>query len=329
MNIHHHISSELLNLPAQRIHELLPGPTLFSLPGIQQRPLFVTVLQHGNEFSGWEAMRYLLRDFIDRNLPRRLYLLISNVAAAQHSMRHLNQQPDYNRIWPGAGCDNETARLFHEITEFMRTQQPVACIDIHNNTGYNPLYSVINDNSAATLRLASDFAPMAVYTHYPKGTQSGAFSQFCPSVSLECGQAGDLEGIAQARHLVETYLQAELPAPAEMKPLTLYRMRARIQVPNHIEVKPLPDAGELSLAADLDRHNFQVLPTATVLGRSQLPLADCLRAEDGDGRIVTEEFFELEDGTLRTKQPIIPGMFTADPSAIRRDCLGYIMEPIN
>lgn len=329
MNIYEQLPAGLLDLPANKIHQLLDGPSLFMLPGRLHRPLFVAVLQHGNEYSGWEAIRILLKEYGDRPLPRTVALFISNVQAARHCVRHLDNQPDFNRCWPGAACDNETAQLFRQVTDFMREQKPVASIDIHNNTSQNPLYSVINRHRTDVLKLATHFAPMAVLTHYPKGTQSDAFADFCPSVSLECSQAGDELGIERARSLVALYLRETVPDPlVKSADMLLYRMRARISVPRHIEVAPLPEEAELRLAPDLEQHNFRCLPRATVLGQTDLSLDACLYAEDGDGQVVTNEFFELNNGALRTKQDIIPGMFTADPIAIQRDCLGYIMEPI-
>lgn len=378
MKVHHHIPDTLLALPAHRLHEQLDGPRLYLLPGHTARPLFLSVLLHGNEYTGWEVVRRLLRRQYEP-LQRPLALFIGNVQAARHRVRRLEGQPDFNRCWPGtiydnAGCDNEIVNLFHRVTEWARAQNIVASIDIHNNTGNNPLYSIINNTSAAHRQLAADFTPMTVYTRYPHGTQSDAFSAIAPSITLECAQAGDTQGIEKALNLVQRYLLADAEdhlAGAEismarqhneqeqavygaaplnklqtkagyvsetdacetaLKPrqqlLSMYRMRARITVPAQVDIARLPENGELRLAPDLDQYNFRPLPSATVLGQTQLPLSRCLQAQDGDGQDVTDEFFELSEGALRTRREIIPGMFTSDPIAIQRDCLGYIMEAI-
>ena len=58
--------------------------------------------QPGNEGTGWEALRALLRDYQGRELPRALTIFIGNVSAAKAGLRRLEGQPDYNRIWePG------------------------------------------------------------------------------------------------------------------------------------------------------------------------------------------------------------------------------------
>ena len=75
----HAIPDGLLELPVERLHEMLDGPTLIHLPGRHERPLFVSVLLHGNEDTGWEAMRVLLRTYAQKELPRALSLFIGNV----------------------------------------------------------------------------------------------------------------------------------------------------------------------------------------------------------------------------------------------------------
>ena len=39
----------------------LPGPSLFQLPGRHEPPLFISVLLHGNEDTGWRAVQTVLR----------------------------------------------------------------------------------------------------------------------------------------------------------------------------------------------------------------------------------------------------------------------------
>ena len=82
----------LLELDAYMLHTRLPGPTLIHLPGRRERPLFVSVLLHGNETSGWDAMREVLTAYGDRELPRALSLFIGNVEAASAGRRHLDHR---------------------------------------------------------------------------------------------------------------------------------------------------------------------------------------------------------------------------------------------
>ncbi len=99
------LPADLLQADSRDLHLLLGGPTLIHLPGGREPPLFVSVLLHGNETVGWDAVRGLFQERILRHgelrLPRALSLFIGNVAAAAQGVRHLPDQPDYNRVWPG------------------------------------------------------------------------------------------------------------------------------------------------------------------------------------------------------------------------------------
>ena len=50
----------LLDLEATQLHQLLDSPVLIHLQGRNTNPLFVSVLIHGNETVGWDALRRLL-----------------------------------------------------------------------------------------------------------------------------------------------------------------------------------------------------------------------------------------------------------------------------
>ena len=107
----------MLQADAADLHDILGGPTLFHLRGRREPALFVSVLMHGNETTGWDAVREVLRGFVGVDgfdLPRSLSLFIGNVSAAAAGVRHLPSQPDYNRVWPGSdrsvGCSSPTGR---------------------------------------------------------------------------------------------------------------------------------------------------------------------------------------------------------------------------
>ena len=61
--------------------------------------LFVSVLLHGNEDAGLKALQRLLRKYRGRPLPRAMSVFVGNVHAAAAGVRHLPEQPDFNRIW--------------------------------------------------------------------------------------------------------------------------------------------------------------------------------------------------------------------------------------
>lgn len=189
------IPDAFLDTRAQDLHEVLQTPTLFHLKGENPQPLFICTLLHGDETTGLYAIQRLLKKYQDKKLPRALSIFIGNIAAAKENQRRLNSQDDYNRIWPGTHHDDTPEKdMMQTVTNIMAKKKPFASIDIHNNTGKNPHYACINILNPHGLVLASLFSDIAVYFTDPKGVQSSAFSDFCPSVVLECGQASDRSG---------------------------------------------------------------------------------------------------------------------------------------
>ena len=83
LQIYDQLPTGLLERDATRLHEVLSGPTLIHVAGQKPDTLFVSVLLHGNETTGWEAARQLLSKYSHKTLPRSLCLFIGNVAAAQ------------------------------------------------------------------------------------------------------------------------------------------------------------------------------------------------------------------------------------------------------
>ena len=67
---------------------------------MQNRFLY-RLLLHGNEPTGLLAIQSLLQRYKDKILPRSLSIFFGNVSAASKRARRLDEQADYNRIWPG------------------------------------------------------------------------------------------------------------------------------------------------------------------------------------------------------------------------------------
>ncbi len=333
-----HIPDGLLEKPSTALHQQLPGPTLIHIRGQNPQPLVVSVLQHGNEDTGWEAMRSLLKHrYADRDLPRSICLLIGNVAAARLQLRRLDGQPDYNRCWPQSGqadqADNPDpcVQLFHHYTELIRSLRPFAAIDIHNNTGLNPHYSAINRIDWRMIHLARLFSETVVYFTVPHGTLADAFSEFCPAVTLECGQAGNVHGTDHAMDYIEKCLR--LPCiddtPLSSEQTQLYHMLATVYVSPDLKFGFMPEKSTLSFIANLDHLNFHELAPGTLLAYLHGHSSRCLLALDHYGNDITDNCFSFTNGMLRTLRPLMPSMLTPDVRVIRQDCLCYLMERID
>ncbi|MGB0514366.1 MAG: M14 family metallopeptidase, partial [Wenzhouxiangellaceae bacterium] len=322
-----HLPDRLLRHPARKLAQHLDGPTLIHLPGRKPDPLFVSVIQHGNEPSGWDAIRRLLTGRYKRDpLPRSLALFVGNVDAAAANRRHLPEQSDMNRGWPGTRqLDNQWRPMLAEISRHMQALKPYASIDIHNNTGENPHYAAINRISARFLNLASRFSRTVVYFTEPTGVQSAAFSEFCPSVTLECGPPGKRDGTDHAMAFVETILAGDdlsdqWPHPEDFD---LCQVTSVVKVPPELDFRfGGGDSPPVDLLFDprLDRLNFIELPPGTALAQAESSRAR-LSVCDTDGRDISAEWTELRDGRLRLTRPAMPAMLTTRAEAIRQDCL--------
>jgi succinylglutamate desuccinylase len=328
-----HVPEGLLERPASALHQHLEGPTLIRLPGIRKRPLVVSVLQHGNEITGWEAIRRLLKSHYQHDLlPRSLVIFIGNPRAARHRLRHLDDQPDFNRCWPGGNeVDTAHTNLFRRIHDRLLELNPLACIDIHNNTGLNPHYAAVNRIRSDYLRLASLFSSKVVYFTMPTGTLSHSMSEFCPSVTLECGQAGEIHGTDHTLAYLETCLHLEEISlqPVDADAVHLFHMVATVNVGRDVLFGFGRVPADLAFREDLDRFNFCELPAGTSFGDINKINGQPLVAMDTEGVEVTSDYFFFGRGEVETVREIMPSMLTQDRRVIQQDCLCYLMERIH
>jgi len=259
------IPSGLLDLDATQLISMLEGPTLIHLRGRREPALFVTVLMHGNETTGWEAVCELLSPYagVGRELPRSLTLFMSNIRAAAEGVRRLDGQPDYNRVWPG--CENSGTPehdLMQRVMDIMRARGVFASIDVHNNTGFNPHYACVNVIDHRFLHLATMFGRTVVYFIRPCGVQSLAMAEICPSVTLECGKPGQKYGVEHAREYLNACLHlSEHPAhPVSGHDIDLFHTVAIVKIPDHLSFGFGDGDGDIQLAEDLEYLNFRSSP---------------------------------------------------------------------
>ena len=319
----------LLDCDATELHEKLTGPTLIHLTGRREQPVFVSVLLHGNETTGWEAVRSLLKEYSDKELPRSLSLFIGNVSAAKLTMRRLEDQQDFNRVWlPGDTAEHD---MMQDIISIMRERNVFASIDIHNNTGLNPHYACVNVLDPRFFRLALLFSRTVVYFLKPEGVQSSAFSSLCPAVTVECGQPGVPHGTEHARQFIEDalHLSEFEDRPIPHHDIDLFHTVALVRINENASFSYSRDDVDLALLEDLDHMNFRELTSGTSFGVLANNSLDCISVQDEKGQEARSRFFVAEDGELRTATPVMPSMLTLDETVIRQDCLCYLMERLD
>lgn len=326
----------LLDLNASELGRCLDGPTLFHLPGRRQPALFVSVLMHGNETTGWEAVRTLLRKYTvgggTAELPRAMTLFISNISAAAQGLRRLDDQPDYNRVWPG--CENAGTpehAMMQQVMDIMRARGIFASVDVHNNTGLNPHYACINVIDNRFLHLAALFSRTIVYFIRPCGVQSLAMAEICPAVTLECGKPDQAYGMEHAMDYLDACLHlSEHPEhPVSEHDVDLFHTVAIVKVPDHLDFSYEQEDVDIQFAEDLDYLNFRELPRGTSLGKIRPGNGVGLEVSDEKGKSVSERYFKVEDGELKLRVPVMPSMLTKDHRVVRQDCLCYLMERYN
>ena len=137
---------EVPSTPEAFLHGL-QRPTAFFVRGQDQKKLRVIAGSlHGNEPSGFRAIHRTLIDIAVRGErpATNVWFFVGGVEAAKHGANGLRMQPgrrDLNRCFapPFDGIEGAVGdmalRLFREVP-------PEAVVDLHNNTGLNPAYTV-------------------------------------------------------------------------------------------------------------------------------------------------------------------------------------------
>ena len=179
-----------------------------------------------------------------------------------------------------------------------------------------------------------------LYFQRPKGVQTQAFAQFCPSITCECGPIGDASGVSSAADLMERALHIETISNAPYvdrcdnngsgepnQSVLLYHTIATWRIAPGATVSFEGNSGaDVQLRADLDLLNFQELRPGECLAQVGPDGLAYIEVRDEGGRLVTEEFFRMEGSRLCLRQAVLPSMFTCSASAIRQDCVGYFTE---
>ena len=320
-----------LDVSPEQLHRCLPRPSVIRLDGRRRPALAVVLMLHGNEPVGLQAVQRLLRRYTERPLPRALNLVIGNVRAAAVSQRHLDDQPDFNRVWPGTEqAGSPEALMFARIIDTLRADGLFAAIDLHNNTGRNPHYACVNVLDDTFLHLAALFGRTVVYFTRPRGVASMALAALAPSVTVECGHPGEEAGIRHAEEFIDSAMHLSgFPTRApDPRSIQIFHTVAQLRVRPGLHVS-VDEPADVLLEPNMDYLNFQILPAGTRLVRQARPGLQALTAISSEGRDVTGDYLEEAGRDLRLRRPMMPSMLTLDTRVIAQDCLGYLMEPLD
>lgn len=311
----------------RNIRDVLPEPTLIRLTGKHPQPLFVSILLHGNEYTGLEVMQQLLARYVDQ-LPRSIDLFVGNVRAAEANCRFLPGQVDFNRCWPGTELEaGETSRMMQQIIDIVTAVQPFAAIDLHNNTGTNPHYACITNVTPENKSLASMFNRIGMFFRRPKGVSTLVFDGICPAATLECGIPGARPGTLHALEFLDRLINLEqVPQQiAEGHSLHLVQSHATLKIPPEISFEFDLDAGaDLTFDACFERKNFHLVDSTEVFAHTRVDRP--LSITDQHGADVTDDIIRIDAGKIYLNKTLMPAMISLDKQIVRQDCLCYLLS---
>ena len=189
------LPASITDLAATELAGALGGPALFDLRKRDRAPLFISVLLHGNETSGWDAVRQLAANIADASVM----LFVGNVDAARIGARSMPQRPDFNRVWEGGDTPEAAVAARSDShrccgTTLSRGRRP-------QQHGRQPApMAVVTQTDRQTLSVARASAPQALLTAQPKGFLSRRFTDFCTAVTVEVGMPEDPRVPVAPRH---------------------------------------------------------------------------------------------------------------------------------
>lgn len=327
LNIINEIPKALLDCELCEIATVLNGPTLIHIKGQESTPLMISTLLHGNETTSFYVLQKLLKDFIKEMPKRDVIIFVGNVEAASVGLRQIKNQKDFNRIWKkGESLENIMAM---QIVDYVSSRAPFANIDIHNNSGNNPFYACINKIESSFLQLASLFSKKVVYFTEPSEVESMAFSQFCPSLTIEAGKSGHPDSVLEVYNFIKKVLTLDnIELDATSKGLSVYHTVARLKVKKESTIlfHNSLDSCDISFVPDIEKLNFQTVNPGFEFAKVSDP--EDIKVMDNNNNDITDIFFRVQNKSLITTQAFIPSMLTKDEEIIKTDCLGYIMEKI-
>lgn len=322
---------ELLAADERALLRELGGPTLIRFPGSEEQPpRALTVLLHGDEPTGFQAARRVLRR--QPVLPYDLYLFVGNVRAALtppgYAIRFLDDQEDLNRIWYPVTDPSPLREAALTAYDHLEAAEVGALVDLHNTSGDTPFYAVVTRPTPATINLATLFSSRIVHWEPSNGALVQRIAARCPATAIECGLPGRPVSLDFALDGVRRYLTPEpVAADGVVRDHDLLCGLHRVTVPADVRFRfggELGDDLDLVIPTDADRHNFLEVAEGHVLGKVRDPARLPVVVQAPDGRDVTADLVAVHDGELRLRRAAIPVMMTRTVTAVRKDCLAYL-----
>lgn len=307
-------------------------PTWIFLTGEDSsRTRAVTTLLHGNEPSGVSAIFQWLRAGTRPcvNLACFIGAVEAALASPGFAHRQLPDDRDLNRCFrmPFEGRDG---RLAAGVLDRLRAIAPEALVDFHNTSGRSPSYGVttrLGNPQKALTALVSDHL---IVTDLRLGTLMEATEDDFPTITAECGGAGDPRSDETAMTALRSYAMAESlwDTPQRYAQVKTFHHPIRVSLEAGKQVAygatAMPGV-DLTLRADADHFNFGILNQGEILGWVRDASLGVVVARDAKGRDRTVELFAVDAGRLVVAQASRIMMMTTNPQIAVSDCLFYCL----
>lgn len=316
----------LKDLCAKNILDFFPTPTLVEIDQQKESWVLISFLLHGNETTGLDVLAHLDEVLKNQRPSKNIALLVGNVRACAASKRQLEGQEDFNRLW----STESSHPIVKSLTNWISNKKIFATIDVHNNSGKNPLYACITNLDDPSIYLASLFSKSIVYFETPKNVFSRYFSEYAPSVTLECGTPSNPQGIKKAIEYIHDILNLQSIEVSNPKHLdvNIYQTKVKIKIPETINVQFGEEIGELTFPENVDELNFRELVPGDQLALTSHSKIPFMVLDDKD-KDLTDAYFKIVDKKIVLDTKVIPSMFTKNIEVMKSDCFGYLMEEIN
>ncbi|MBA3538644.1 MAG: hypothetical protein H0T79_03375, partial [Deltaproteobacteria bacterium] len=210
----------------------------------------------------------------------------------------------------------------------LRGARPELVVDLHNNTGRNPAYVVADGLDDPLLQLGALFCTRFVSSAIDLPTFTRAFKDLAPSITVECGTAGDPQADATAYAGLVRLMHLDRLDPVSLTNVHMaileHPMRVCLRGDASLAFGESPAAAAVTLDLEIDRHNFETVAEGTRFGWVAAGTGWPFEAFDAQGAEVSRQWFEIVDGALISRRTFVPFMMTTHAEIARSDCLFYV-----
>src|SRR5690606_1460789 len=148
-------------------------------------------------------------------------------------------------------------------------------------------------------------------------------------VSIEAGGANDPLSDEVAFAGINRYFNAEDWSDFDQNKLTVIQHPLRLELEKGAQIgyasSQVPE-WDITIPLDVEKYNYHMLAKDTPVAWVGPKGLDILTITNNDGENVIEQFFEVKDNKLFSKQSLKLFMVTTNPIIAQADCLFYIVQ---